>query len=152
MRVERRKERGLGAVGAVLCTAQRNRCYVLHLPGRDVKLRHFTAAAAVDNVGIEGIGRDVAVFDGGDRMPVPNVDRAIVPPAGNANRTAFLLSGTHAIRKCIAHSDVIKLSGWLVVPRTPGLAPVDGDDCALIADQKNNVWVDRIDPEILVVV
>ena len=47
---------------------------------------------------------------------------------------------------------MVKLSGGLVEPGTPAAATVDGDNRALIADQKNDVTVAGIDPEILVVV
>ena len=47
---------------------------------------------------------------------------------------------------------MVKLRGRLVVPRTPRLPAIDGHNRALIADDKNNVWIIRIDPEILVVV
>ena len=97
VRIDRREHQRLGAVGAVLGVAQRNRRDVLHLAGRPMELRDFSSAAAVDKIGIERIGRDVSVLDHADRMPVAEGDGAVVAAAGNADRTALLLSRADVI-------------------------------------------------------
>jgi hypothetical protein len=123
VRVEGENIDGLGAVGAVFRVAQRNRRDVLHLPGGPVELRDLAAAAAVDNVRVERIGRDVAIFDDAHGMPLAEGDGAIVAAAGDADRTALLLAAANAIGKSCRLPDVIELRGGLVVPGTPGAAP-----------------------------
>ena len=152
MRVERREHRGLGAVGTIFRVTKRDRSDVLHLAGGPVKLRDFASAAAINNVRVKGIGGDVAIFDHANGMPVAGGEGAIVAAAGNADGAALLLAAADAIGESWSYRDVINLSGGLVVPGTPGGSVVDGDECALIADEKNNVWVVGIDPEILIVV
>src|SRR5690348_12536635 len=85
-------------------------------------------------------------------MPVAKGDCAVVAASGDADRTALLLSCATPIGKRIVGDGVVKLRGGLVVPGTPGGAAVDRDECALIADQQNDVAVVGIDPEILIVV
>ena len=77
--------------------AKRDRRDVLHLAGGPVKLRDFASAAAVNDVGVERIGCDVAVFDHADGMPFAVGDRAVVAAAGDADRTALLLAAADAI-------------------------------------------------------
>src|SRR5437763_10964980 len=85
-------------------------------------------------------------------MPVSKRDRAVIATAVDANRAALLLSRADAIRKRIVGNRVIELRRGLVVPGTPCLAAINGDDRALIADQQNNVAAVGIDPEILVII
>src|ERR1700730_7097125 len=85
-------------------------------------------------------------------MPIPESDGAVVPAAGNASGAAFLLSAADAIRKRVAHADVVNLRGWLVVPGTPRFAAIHGDRRPLIADQENDPLVDGIDADVLIVV
>ena len=47
---------------------------------------------------------------------------------------------------------MVELRGGLVVPGTPGRSAIDRHEGALIANQKNNVWIVGIDPQILIVV
>src|ERR1700733_10639198 len=85
-------------------------------------------------------------------MPFAVGDGAVVATAGDANRTTLLLAAADAVGESGSYGDMINLRGGLVVPGTPGRSSVDGDERALIAYEKNNVWVVRIDPEILIVV
>src|SRR2546423_872196 len=85
-------------------------------------------------------------------MPLAESNLSIIAATADAGRTALLLSATDSIWKSIVRADVIKLRRWLVVPTAPGLPTIDGDDCALIAAQQNDVRVVRIDPDVLIIV
>ena len=147
MRIDGREHRGLGAVGAVFETAKRDGSDVLHLAGGPVKLRDLASAAAVNNVRVERIGCDVAVFDHAHGMPLAIGDGAVVAATGDADGTAFLLAAANAIGESVADRYVINLRGGLVVPGTPTGAAVDGDDRTLVADDENDVGIVGIDPE-----
>ncbi len=115
-------------------------------------LGDFASARAIDNVRIERVGSDIAVLDHAHGMPVAEGDGAVVAAAGDADGTAFLLPGTNPIGERVVGDRVVKLRRRLVVPGTPSVAAVHGDNCTLIADQKNNAAVVGIDPEVLIVV
>ena len=100
------------------------------LAGAAVEARDL---AAVDDVGIERIGRDVAVLLDADRVPVAKRDRAVVAAAGDAGRSALLLAAAHAVRERVVGVDVVELRRRLVVPGAPRLAAVERDDRALVA-------------------
>src|SRR5262249_54435898 len=85
-------------------------------------------------------------------MPFAYGDLPVVAAAGDAGRPTLLLSAAETIGKSIVGVDVVHLRRGLVVPGTPGLAPVHGDDGALVAGQKNDLWKVGIDPYVLVVI
>src|ERR1041384_1742634 len=85
-------------------------------------------------------------------MPFAKSDLAVVAPTGNAPRTALLLATAQPIRKRIVGGDVVHLRGRLVVPTAEGLTAVHGDDSALVAGDRHDVRVVRIDPEVLIIV
>src|SRR5581483_1159184 len=89
---------------------------VLYLSRLPIVARNL---AAIDDVGIERIGRDVAVLFDTDRAPIAPSDRAIIATRGDRRRTAFLLSAVDPIGPAIVSADVIHLRGRLVVPRRP---------------------------------
>ncbi len=125
---------------------------VLYLPGAPVESGDFFSAAAVNNFGIERVRRDVAVFNRADRMPVPEINFAIIAATGNAHRAAFLLAAANAVWKVSGHADVIELRGGLVVPGTPSVSTVHGDQGALIADQQDRFRIVRVDPDVLIII
>ena len=98
-------------------------------PVMHVEARGF---AAVNQIGMQRIGRDVSIFFDAHRMPIAKSDFAPVAAAGDAGRAAFLLSAVNPVGKLIVGDDVIELRGGLVVPAAPGFAAVDGDGCALV--------------------
>ncbi len=112
----------------------------------------FRAVAAVDDVGIERIGRDVVVLFGADGVPIAEGDGAIVAAAGDGDGAALLLSAVDPIGRLVIGDDVIELRGGLVVPTAPGAAVVDGDGGALIGGEEDDVGVQGIDPDGVVVV
>ncbi len=128
MRIDRREQQRHGANEAIFAAAA-DWADVLHLAGSSIEARHL---AAVDNIGIQRIGRDVAVFFDAHRMPVAKRDLAIVAAAGNARGAALLLPAVDPIRKAIVGDHVIELRGRLVVPGAPGCAAIDRDGGALI--------------------
>ena len=50
------------------------------------------SARSVNNIGVERVRRDIAVLDDTHRMPIAKSDFAVVAAAGDADRTAFLLT------------------------------------------------------------
>ena len=115
----------LGAVGAVLGSRSGIGRDVLHLArGRCRNFDTSVAARAVDDVGMQRVGRRVAVFDDARRMPFAQGDLAVVAAAGDADRAALLLPAHRPVGKGVRGSHVIELRGGLVVPGTPGLAAV----------------------------
>src|SRR5271163_4482391 len=152
MRIDRRENYRLGAIGAVLGIGDGNGRDILYLTRFQRILRHLAPACAINNVGVKRVRRGVTVFDDADGMPVTIGNFAIVAAARNADRAAFLLPTANKIGKRVACRYVIKLGCRLVIPSAPRLPAVDADERALIANQQNNVWILRIDPHILVVV
>src|SRR5246127_950777 len=117
-----------------------------------MKLRNLGSSAAIDDIRVEGIWRDVTVFDDTHWMPIPESDRAVIAPAQGAGRAAFLLPPANTVGKGVRSNCVIELRCRLVVPRTPTRAAIHRDDRALVTDHQNNVAVVGIDPKILVVI
>ena len=113
-----------------ICRCARLRGDILHLARGAIETGHL---AAVNDVRVERIGRDIAIFLDADGVPLAESDLAIVAAADDAGRAAFLLAAVDPVRELIVGDDMVKLRGRLVVPRTPGLPAVDGDDGALIA-------------------
>ena len=85
-------------------------------------------------------------------MPIAKGDRAVVAATGDADGAAFLLSAVETIGKRVVRADVIELRGRLVIPRAPALPAIDGDDRPLIARERDDVGVVRIDPDVLIII
>src|SRR5579864_6124109 len=118
------------------------------LPGGLVVAEHGAIpASGVNVVWIRGIGNDVAKLECPGRRPIAIGDFAVIAAAGNCSGAAVLLRGVNVIGKVLVGAYVIKLTGRLVVPGTPGLAAVHADDRALIDAQDHVLRVRRIDPE-----
>ena len=127
--------------------APAGRQHVLHLAGGAIQARH-ALRPAINDVGIQRIGRNITVFLGADRMPVAEGDLAVVAAAGDAGRAALLLAAVNPVGKLVVGADVIELRGRLVVPGAPGLAAVHADGGALIDRESNDVGVVRVDPDV----
>src|ERR1700733_1836901 len=108
--------------------------------------------ASVNDVRLQGVGRDITVFFGADRVPFPERDFAIVAPAAGSDRAAFLLPTVDPIWKLVVGDDMVELGRWLVIPGTPALSSVHGYDGALIGNQQDDVRVVRVNPKSMVVV
>ena len=98
---------------AVLAGAQRLRRDVLRLAGLLVEADD---AAAVDDVRVQRIRRDVGVLVGADTHPVAERDLPAVAAARDPDRTALLLSAVDPVRKLLVGRHVIQLRRRLVVP------------------------------------
>src|SRR3954466_3768936 len=85
-------------------------------------------------------------------MPITECNRTIVAPAGNPDGSAFLLTTVKPIRKTVISCNVIELRGGLVVPRTPCLPAVNGNDRTLVTAERYYLRVRRINPNVLVIV
>src|SRR6266566_3644977 len=88
--------------------------------------------ARVNNIRVQGIGRDVAELEPTNRKPIAKTDLAVIAAAGYGGGAAILLWRVGNIRELIVGDDVIELPRRLVVPRTPRLPSVDANRCALI--------------------
>ena len=115
---------------------------VLRLPGALVEAGDL---APIHDVRVERVGGYVSVFLHAHGMPLAVGDLAVVAPAGDAHRAAFLLSAQHVVGKGVVGADVVKLRRGLVVPRAEGLPAVDGDDRALVARQQDDVGIGGVE-------
>ena len=149
VRVHRREEDGHGPDDAVVAVAQRPWAHVLHLTGAAVVARH---PATVNDIRVQRIGGDVAVFRYAHRTPLAERDLAVIATTLHARRAALLLPTANPVRKRVVGGDVVELRRRLVVPRTPRLAAVDRDDGSLVGGDEDDVGIVRVDPEALIVV
>ena len=134
-RVHRREQHGHGAHEAVLPRAHRIGRHVLDVTGIPVEPRQL---AAVDQVGVQRVRRDVAVLLGAHRVPFADGDLPVVAAARHAGGARLLLPAVHPVGEAVVRRDVIELRGRLVVPGAPLRAAVDGDDRALIAGDEDD--------------
>ncbi len=123
--------------------------HLLHLARAPVESAQL---AAVHEVRVQRVGRDVAVFFRPDGTPFPDRDLAVVAPAHDTGRPALLLAAVHPIRKPPISRDVIELRGRLIVPRAPRRAAVHSHDRALVAREQDDPGIPRIDPHPMIVV
>src|SRR3954453_8038550 len=100
--MDRREDDRLGADHAKILRAKRDRQDALRLAGPSIVARNL---AAINDVGIERIGDDVAIFLRGDWMPLAERDRAVVAAAGDADRATLLLPAVEPIRKGVIRGD-----------------------------------------------
>src|SRR5262249_26982372 len=87
-----------------------------------------------------------------DGVPIAGRDLAVVTTAHDRGRTTLLLAAVDPVGELVVGDDVVELGGRLVVPGTPGLAAVDGDDRPLIGRDEEDVRIVRADPDGVVVV
>src|ERR1039457_5424441 len=149
MRIGCREKQRRGAIEAKQPGAQNYRRSVARLAGVAIELRTL---AAVNQIGMQRIGRHVAVFFYAHRGPVAKGDFAEVAAAGGADRAAFLLSAIDPVGKLVVGDDVIELRRRLVVPGAPGLAAIHADGRALVYGEGDDVGAFGIDPDGVVVV
>src|ERR1035438_5737323 len=149
MRISRGKNQRRGAVETIFPGTQNDRRDIARLPGVAVEHRRL---AAINQIGMQRIGRYVTVFFHANGGPVAKSDFAEVAAAGGADRAAFLLAAIDPIGKLVIGDDVIELRGRLVIPGTPGLAAIHADGRALVESDGDDVGVFGIDPDRVVVV
>src|SRR4051794_27010953 len=149
MGIGRRKDQGRSAVEPELTGTQRHWRNILRLPGSAIESGYL---AAVNQIGIQRIRRDITVFLHAHRIPVTKSDLAEIAAAGRAHTAALLLSAINPVWKLAVGDHVMELRGWLVVPRAPGLAAVHADGRALIDSQGDDLRIFRVDPDGMVIV
>ena len=148
-RIGGRKENRRRAQKSVLPGAQDLRRDVLHLARVHIEPRSL---AAVDEIRMKRIGRDVAILFNTDSTPVAESDRAVIAATLHARRAALLLPAVNPVRKLIVSDDVIELRRRLVVPGAPRLATIHADDCALVRRKQHDLRILGIDPKRVVIV
>jgi hypothetical protein len=89
VRINRRKNDRLGADHSKIGRTQGHGKNPLGLAGVSIVARQL---ATIDNIGIERIGDDIAIFLGRDRVPITKGDRAIDAATGDSDRAALLLT------------------------------------------------------------
>ena len=138
-----------GPFDPVFAGSQRFRGDVAGLPCPPIEPHD---AAAIDQIGVQRIGRHKAIFVGAHPHPVAEGDLAAVAAAGDADGTAFLLATIDPIGKLLVGGDMIELRGGLVVPAAPGAAAIHGDGGALVGGVDHDVRRFRIDPHALIII
>ena len=149
VRIHRGEHHWLRAVEAIFARADDPGADVLHLPGPPVELSEL---AAVQNIRMQRIRRDVAVLFDANGMPIPKRNRTVITAAGNADRAALLLRAIHPVGELIVRGQVINLRRRLVVPGAPSLSAVHGHHRPLVGGQQHDVGMIGIDPGGVIVV
>ena len=105
----------------------------------------------INDIGICGIGSDIAAFPAADVVKVALIDAAAGTRSGNRDRGVVLLRSVQPVGKSVVGSDVIELRGWLVVERRPAGAAVSGNRCSAVVAVDQTPRIVGIDPEAMVV-
>src|SRR5260370_10064162 len=79
------------------------------------------------------------------------VQRRIQTPAGRGGGAAVLRRAVDPVGKTAVGDDVVELAGGLVVPRTPRLPAVHGDDGTLTAAENHALRFIGINPQELTI-
>src|SRR5689334_8003728 len=125
----------------------------LGLSGAAIIAEEFSvSAAAIDDVGIGGIRRNITAFTSARGMPVTKCDGAIITAAQDEDAAAILLRAIDVVRKLVVHGNVIKLRRWLVKPTAPGAAAIHTYASALVTAKDHALRVAGINPESVIVV
>src|SRR5215510_13433675 len=98
-------------------------------------------APAIDDVGIERIGRDVPVLLDADRSPIAKGDLAVRAATDDSDRATFLLSAVDPVGESVVGDHMVKLRGRLVVPGAPARAAVEADGRSLIAAERDDARI-----------
>ncbi len=107
--------------------------------------------AAVDDIRIVRVGRQVSAFAAGRRLPVALADAGAVGTMRDADGRVVLLGSVNAIREISVGGDPVKLGGRLVVVAAPAFAAVKRNlGAAVVSDDHPFRRLGR-DPEIVVV-
>jgi hypothetical protein len=147
--IDRREHDRHGADEAEFTGANRYGADFLNVARRPVEASDL---AAIDKVGIQRIGRDVAVLFDAYGVPVAEADAAVITAALDSSGTAFLLRSIHPIGEAIVGNHVIELRGGLVVPGGPGGSGIDAEGCALVTGEQDDIGIARVDPDGVVIV
>ncbi len=69
----------------------------------------------VDDVGIAGVGNNVDAFTAADGIPIGAIDVAVIAASADADGGVVLLRAVDAVEKIVVGSDVVGLSGGLII-------------------------------------
>src|SRR2546423_8385358 len=140
-------------MGNIAEAAKRRRGNILRLSCALIEaVKTSVSIAAINDVGISGVRRNVSGFARTDGVPVGKSNGAVVTATGRGDRAAILLRAIDAVRKLVVHGHVIELRSRLVIPGTPGLAAIHADAGALVATENHALRVRRINPKGVVIV
>jgi hypothetical protein len=115
-------------------------------------LQRAVGGAAVDDLGVVGIGDHGAGLAAGGGLPVALADRvARRGAAADAQRRVVLLAGEQPVREGVVGRDAVELRGRLVGLRRPVLPAVKAHVRAALVGLHHAQRVGRIDPQIEVV-
>ena len=118
------------------------------VPPADVPAKSRT----IDDAGVLRVGNVVIALVAADRMPVAEIGRSIIASAGDRDGPAVLLARVNPIGKAVVGREVIELAGRLIIPVAPGLRAVDADCSALVRRRRNAFGMERVDPEVVIIV
>src|SRR5262245_15239457 len=90
-------------------------------------------SAAVDDVWVGRIGRDIAALARARGVPVTEGDGAVIAAADNKDAAAILLRAVDVVRELVVHSDMVELRRRLVVPAAPAASAIHAHARALVA-------------------
>src|SRR5437899_9816348 len=113
MRIERREKQRRSAQVSVLAGSNRFRSNILQLSRHTIETGTL---AAVNYVGMQRIGCNVAPLIGANGMRFPERDFSVISPTRDSNRTALLLASNYIVWKLIVRDDVIELGCGLIIP------------------------------------
>src|ERR1044071_1599280 len=108
--------------------------------------------AAIDDVGIRWIRRNVTALTGTGGVPVAEGDRSVITAAEDIDAAAILLRSVNVIRKLFIDSNGVKLRGRLIEPTAPSCAAVNAYARALVTAKDHPLRIAWIDPECVIVV
>ena len=108
--------------------------------------------AAVDDVGIERVGGDVAALARAHRSPVTERDLPEIAAARHPGGARVLLGAIHAVGEGVVRDHVVELRRGLIVPAAPGSAVVERDHRALVAAHDHARRAPGIHPQLVIIV
>ena len=149
VRINRRIHQRQRPRAPVVASMRNRRRHLLILLGAEILPRHKSSE---HHSRIERVRRHVSVLVARlHRPPIVKVQRAVLAAAGCRRWPTVLLRPVNPVRKLIVRSDVIKLSGCLVVPRAPRFSTIARYDRALIAAQNHPLRIVWINPQLVVI-
>ena len=105
----------------------------------------------INDLGVLGIGSDIAAFTAADLVKVALIDAAAGTRRGNRDRGIILLRSVQPVGKSVVGSDVVELRRWLVVERGPTGAAVGGNGCPAVVAVDQTPRIVGINPEAMVI-
>src|SRR5438477_5553629 len=137
--------------GAMPGVVQRPDAYFLTFFRALIVTSDVALVVRINNVPVACIGYDKAAFAPAHHKPILCRNYTRVTPARDPDARVVLLRTINVIRVRVVGRDVIKLCGWLVALRRPGLPTIHRNTGAAVVGIADPIRVFRIDPEPVVV-